>query len=167
MTQYEANDPLCERSRTCSTSPFPLRDRPSPRVFISSSSLVDTMPISFSPVLKHVHIAAIKADPFCPTFVQDREALVTAPVYEARIPFSGNLQRIPEAPMAQAAIIRQTIGTLTMRPVTPRLRITHTQLPHLDLHPRETERGDAVSEIDCFKYGNVVVHSPSSASCRV
>jgi hypothetical protein len=38
----------------CSSSSFSLSDRHNPRVFTSSSSLVDTMPISTSPALKSV-----------------------------------------------------------------------------------------------------------------
>jgi hypothetical protein len=49
----------------------------------------------------HAHAAAVKADPSYPTFVQDREALATKPVYEVHVPFSGNPQRLLEAPVVE------------------------------------------------------------------
>ena len=49
----------------------------------------------------HAHAAAVKADPSYPTFVQDREALATKPVYEVHVPFSGNPQRLLEAPVTE------------------------------------------------------------------
>ena len=49
----------------------------------------------------HAHAAAVKADPSYPTFVQDRAALATKPVYEVHVPLSGNLQRLLEAPVTE------------------------------------------------------------------
>jgi hypothetical protein len=49
----------------------------------------------------HVHATAIKIDPSYSTFVQDRDALVTAPVYEVHVRFSGNPQRTLEAPVTE------------------------------------------------------------------
>jgi hypothetical protein len=49
----------------------------------------------------HAHATAIKADPRYPTFVQDRDALVSAPVYEVHVRFSGNPQRTLEAPVTE------------------------------------------------------------------
>jgi hypothetical protein len=60
----------------------------------------------------HAHAIAIKADPSYPTFVQDRESLVTAPVYEAHVPFSENLQRILGAPVTQISIYKVDDGEI-------------------------------------------------------
>ena len=49
----------------------------------------------------HAHAAAVKADPSYLTFVQDREALATKPVYEVHVPFLGNPQRLLEAPVTE------------------------------------------------------------------
>ena len=49
----------------------------------------------------HAHAAAVKEDPSYPTFVQDREALSTKPVYEVHVPFLGNPQRFLEAPVTE------------------------------------------------------------------
>jgi hypothetical protein len=49
----------------------------------------------------HAHATAIKADPLYSTFIQDRDALVTAPVYEVHVRFSGNPQRTLEAPVVE------------------------------------------------------------------
>jgi hypothetical protein len=54
----------------------------------------------------HAHATAIKADPSYPTFIQDREALATAPVYEVHVPFSGNPQRAFEAPVTEVDDLR-------------------------------------------------------------
>ena len=49
----------------------------------------------------HAHATAVKGDPSYPTFVQDREALAIKPVYEVHVPFSGNPQRLLEAPVTE------------------------------------------------------------------
>jgi hypothetical protein len=49
----------------------------------------------------YAHGAAIKADPSYPTFIQDREALATAPVYEVHVPLPGDPQRTVEAPVTE------------------------------------------------------------------
>jgi hypothetical protein len=54
----------------------------------------------------HAHAAAVKADPSYPAFVQDCKALATKPVYEVHVPFSGNLQRILEAPVTEVDLYK-------------------------------------------------------------
>jgi hypothetical protein len=49
----------------------------------------------------HAHAAAVKADPSYSTFIQDREALATKPIYEVHVSFSGNPQRLLEAPVTE------------------------------------------------------------------
>jgi hypothetical protein len=54
----------------------------------------------------HAHSTAIKADPSYPTFVHDREALATAPVFDIHVPFSGNPQRTLEAPVTEMSFYK-------------------------------------------------------------
>jgi hypothetical protein len=52
------------------------------------------------------HATAIKTDPSYPTFVQDREKLASKPVFEVHVAFSGNPQRVLEAPVTEVDLYR-------------------------------------------------------------
>lgn len=54
----------------------------------------------------HSHAIAIKADPSYPSFVQAREALASAPVFEAHVPFSGNPRRALEVPVTEMSFYK-------------------------------------------------------------
>jgi hypothetical protein len=47
----------------------------------------------------HAHAAAIKADPNYPTYMQERDALVAAPIYEVHVHFSGDLLCALDSPV--------------------------------------------------------------------
>lgn len=53
----------------------------------------------------HAHATAVKTDPSYPAFAQTRAALATTtkPLFEAHVPFSGNPQRVLEAPVTELA----------------------------------------------------------------
>ena len=56
----------------------------------------------------HAHATAVKADPSYPAFAQTRAALAiaTKPLFEAHVPFSGNPQRVLEAPATELDFYR-------------------------------------------------------------
>ena len=54
----------------------------------------------------HAHATAIQTDPSYRTFVQDREALATAPVFDIHVPFSGNPQRTLDAPVTEMSFYK-------------------------------------------------------------
>jgi len=52
------------------------------------------------------HATAIKADPSYPIFARDREELASKPVFEVHVAFSGNPQRVLEAPVTEVDVYR-------------------------------------------------------------
>jgi len=86
----------------------------------------------------HAHAAAVKAEPSYPTFVQDREALATKPVYEVHVPFSGNPQCLLEAPVTEVDYYKMDDGKVNpaARPVAEtqeRILRTHALVESLQL----------------------------------
>jgi hypothetical protein len=47
------------------------------------------------------HALACKADPSYPTVLQERDALVTRPIYEVHVRFSGNPERVLQSPVTE------------------------------------------------------------------
>lgn len=54
------------------------------------------------------HATAIKADPSYPTFVQERDALASAPIYEIHAHFSANPLRTIQAPVTEIDFYKTT-----------------------------------------------------------
>ncbi|KAI0292241.1 hypothetical protein B0F90DRAFT_1823093 [Multifurca ochricompacta] len=52
------------------------------------------------------HVAAFKADPSYPAFLQKRQSLATAPVYDVLVQFSGSPKRCLEAPISKSTSTR-------------------------------------------------------------
>ena len=54
----------------------------------------------------YAQATAIKTDPSYPIFIQDRDALASKPVFEVHVAFSGNPQRVLEAPVTEVDLSR-------------------------------------------------------------
>jgi hypothetical protein len=77
----------------------------------------------------HAHATAVKADPSYPTFVQDRAALATKPVYEVHFPLSENPQRLLEAPVTEVDFYK--IDDVKVNPVAKPVAEAQEMIRHV------------------------------------